>query len=67
MMNGTRNVKENYSALFWKGESGVMEDSATADWSQHLVELSCWRLAKTIPTLTVVAQEVFTSPDVHEQ
>ena len=29
------NVKKNYSALFWKGESGVMEDSATADWSQH--------------------------------
>jgi len=34
-MHGTMNVKKNYSALFWKGESGVMEDSATADWSQH--------------------------------
>ena len=67
MMHGTMNVKKNYSALLWKGESGFMEDCATADWSQHLVELSCWRLTRTIPTLTVVAQEVFTSPDVHEQ
>jgi len=44
-----------------------MEDCATSDWSQHLVQLSCWGLTRTIVTLTVVEQEEVSSFDVHEQ
>ena len=51
--------------MFWKGETSVMVDCATSDCSQLLVQLSCWRLTRTIATLTVVAQEEVRSFDVH--
>jgi hypothetical protein len=53
--------------MFSKGKTSVIEDCAASDFSQHLVQPSCWRLTTTTVTLTVVVQKEVRSFEVNEQ